>query len=107
MRIFELDSGSGEIGDIQLKYAQDGETLDIYAYKAGREAGHVQFEIEGRSASAIMLEVDPQFRGQGIAKAMYDYAKEELGYTVVRSNNLTPAGRAFWQKHRDYKRSWE
>jgi GNAT superfamily N-acetyltransferase len=38
--------------------------------------------------------IHPEYRGQGIAAVMYDYAKE-LGYHVERSSEQTDAGKHF------------
>jgi hypothetical protein len=58
--------------------------------------------------------VDPQdlfikdkFRGQGIAKIMYDFVKSK-GYKIQRSWDQTDAGAGFWNKHKgDDVRVWE
>jgi GNAT superfamily N-acetyltransferase len=41
--------------------------------------------------------VQPEYRGQGIAEIMYDWAKG-LGYTVQRSSDQTADGKRFWDK---------
>jgi GNAT superfamily N-acetyltransferase len=55
---------------------------------------------------ADMVEVDERYRGQGIAAAMYDYAKSQ-GYTIEKSSNLTPDGDHFWNKNRGEEPVWE
>jgi len=72
------------------------------------ELGHVTFNIDDSNG------VDPQdlfikdkFRGQGIAKIMYDFVKSK-GYKIQRSWDQTDAGAGFWNKHKgDDVRVWE
>lgn len=70
--------------------------------------GHVIFNIgDGKELDPQELEVVGRYRGQGIAKAMYDYVKSK-GYTIIRSWDQTDAGKGFWDKHRgEDVRVWE
>jgi hypothetical protein len=80
--------------------------IQIQAEANGRELGYVTFVQEGDTLLPQDLEVDERYRGQGIAAAMYDYAKS-LGYRIRRSGQQTDAGAAFWQKHRPGQNVWE
>ena len=70
--------------------------------------GHVAFNIgDNNDLGPQELKVDERYQGQGIARAMYDYAKSK-GYTIHRSYDQTPAGAGFWNKHRgEDVRVWE
>lgn len=72
------------------------------------ELGHVVFNIgDSNELDPQELEVDERYRGQGIAKVMYDYVKSN-GYKIVRSWDQTDAGAGFWNKHRgEDVRVWE
>jgi len=80
--------------------------IQIQAQANGRELGYVTFVQEGDSLLPQDLEVDERYRGQGVAAAMYDYAKS-LGYSIRRSGQQTAAGIGFWQKHRPGQNIWE
>ena len=80
--------------------------IQIQAEANGRELGYVTFVQEGDTLLPQDLEVDERYRGQGIAAAMYDYAKS-LGYRIRRSGQQTDAGAAFWQKNRPGQNVWE
>ena len=88
----------------------DNQVIVVRASSHGRELGQVLFTMDYDSQGLVLnpqdLEVDERFRGQGIARAMYDYAKN-LGYRIRRSGQQTDAGAAFWQKHRPGQNVWE
>ena len=70
--------------------------LTVKAYlKDGTQIGRVEFSIEGKNLQADQVVVNPEFRRQGIATMMYDYA-ESLGNTIVPSMLLSPDSEAFW-----------
>ncbi len=73
-----------------------------------KELGHVLFNIgDGNELDPQDLEVDERFRGQGIAKIMYDFVKSK-GYQINRSWDQTDAGASFWNKNRGSDvRVWE
>jgi ribosomal protein S18 acetylase RimI-like enzyme len=74
--------------------------LTIMAYDDGQLLGQVLFKLHGGTKLyPWQLEVQPEFRGKGIAKTMYDFAKEQ-GFTIQRSTYQTDAGSGFWDKHR-------
>jgi GNAT superfamily N-acetyltransferase len=67
----------------------------------------VQFQGKDTILVAQDLMILPEYRGQGIAAIMYDYAKE-LGYVVERSPEQTDAGKSFWDKNRGEEATvWE
>lgn len=70
--------------------------------------GSVAFNIhDNNELDPQDLKVDERYQGQGIAKAMYDYAKSK-GYKIHRSYDQTDAGAGFWNKHRgEDVRVWE
>lgn len=88
---------------IDLEARKDGPRFQINATSHGRELGRVVFDMQYQGNDTILVAQDlmirPEYRGQGIASIIYDYAKE-LGYQVERSPEQTDAGRAFWDKNR-------
>jgi len=76
-----------------------GRDFQITASSHGREMGRVLFHINDNTLIPDDLWVEEQYRGQGIAAVMYDWAKE-LGYRVVRSDSQTDDGKHFWDKNR-------
>jgi ribosomal protein S18 acetylase RimI-like enzyme len=96
-------------GGIDVEHHEDAEQPNIVWITAtthGRELGRVKFLRQGDRAVALDLAVKPQYQGQGIARIMYDYAKE-LGYKILRSSEQTDAGAGFWDKHRGTQEVWE
>ena len=96
-------------GGIDVEHVEDVEQpniIGIIASTHGRELGRVKFLRQGKTIVALDLAVKPQYQGQGIARVMYDYAKE-LGYKVLRSPEQTEAGAGFWDKYRGEKEVWE
>ncbi len=66
----------------------------------GKLLGFVIFNIgDSRELDPQELEVSEKYRGQGVAKVMYDYVKSK-GYKIVRSPDQTPDGKYFWDKNR-------
>ena len=70
--------------------------------------GSVAFNIhDNNELDPQDLKVDERYQGQGIARAMYDYAKSK-GFKIHRSYDQTDAGKGFWDKHRgEDVRVWE
>jgi len=100
-----MEDSSGINFDMQFD-PDTGSFAKLTARAHGRTLGLVKFFVDGDTLVADKLEVDERYRGQGIAAAMYDYAKSQ-GYTVEKSDDLTPDGEHFWKKNRDNKRVWE
>jgi len=96
---------------------REGITLDVVANSVSvviralageRELGRVVFDYrDDNTLVADELSVREQFRGQGIARIMYDYAKE-MGFRVQRSADQSDDGRAFWDRNRgEQGQVWE
>ena len=106
--------------DMSLEIQKDDEYVDdddtenqvvvVRASANGRELGHVLFVMSYDGQGLILnpqdLDVDERYRGQGIARAMYDFVKSR-GYRIRRSGQQTDAGAAFWNKYRPGKNMWE
>jgi len=93
--------------DFNMQIDQDtGSFATVTARAHGRTLGSVEFFVDGDVLVADQLEVDERYRGQGIAAAMYDYAKSQ-GYTIQKSPDLTPDGDHFWNKNRGDNTVWE
>jgi GNAT superfamily N-acetyltransferase len=88
---------------IDLEAWKDGLNFQINATTHGRDLGRVLFDLQYQGNNPVLVAKDlmihPEYRGQGIAAIMYDYAKE-LGYQVERSREQTDAGKQFWDKNR-------
>jgi GNAT superfamily N-acetyltransferase len=73
----------------------------------GISMASVIFGMDGRDLDPQSLRVDEKYRGQGIARVMYDYVKSR-GFVIHRSWDQTDAGAGFWNKHRgEDVRVWE
>lgn len=93
--------------DFDMEFDDDtGSFVTVTARAHGRVLGSVKFFMDGDHLEADMVEVDERYRGQGIAAAMYDYAKSQ-GYTIEKSSDLTPDGDHFWNKNRGEEPVWE
>lgn len=104
-----IPEGAVHRDGIDVDHHEDAEQPNIMWIRAsthGRELGRVKFLKKGDRAVALDLAVKPEYRGQGIARIMYDYAKE-LGYRVLRSAEQTDAGAGFWDKYRGRTEVWE
>ena len=66
---------------IDLVVSIDGATVDIRAMSGDSQMAYVVFDRDGDTLVADDLAVEEQYKGQGIAKIMYDYVKE-----VVKNN---------------------
>lgn len=96
---------------VDLEAWRDGLHFQIDATAHGRDLGRVVFDVQFQGKDTILVAQDlmilPEYRGQGIAAIMYDYAKE-LGYVVERSAEQTDAGKSFWDKNRGEEATvWE
>ena len=83
---------------IDISMQHDDDEIMITAAAGGRKLGSVLFVQDGDNLMPQDLEVDECYRGQGIARTMYDYVKS-LGYKIRRSGQQTDAGASFWAKH--------
>jgi len=91
---------------IEISIEKENDEIIVKALSNGRELGHVLFVDEGEYLMPQDLEVDERYRGQGIARIMYDYVKSK-GYRIRRSGQQTDAGAGFWDKHKPGKNIWE
>lgn len=92
---------------IDLVVNIDGAKVDIRAMAGDNQMAYVVFDRDGDTLAADDLAVDDQYKGQGIAKIMYDYVKE-LGFKVKRSSDQTGAGKSFWDRNKGVENSiWE
>ena len=93
-----------------IEMVENGHVLVINALDdwGNNVLGSVAFNIhDNNELDPQDLKVDERYQGQGIAKAMYDYAKSK-GYKIYRSYDQTDAGAGFWNKHRGKDvRVWE
>jgi GNAT superfamily N-acetyltransferase len=92
--------------DLEVTELPDEDQILITATSHGKTLGRVYFDIFDSQLVAADAEVASDYRGQGIAAIIYDYAKE-LGWEVVRSGRQTDAGAGFWDKHRPKQDVWE
>jgi hypothetical protein len=96
-----------DVGGIQLNVSIDGSEVIIRPIVDEYQAGYVVFDRDGSTLVPADLAIDEQFRGQGIAKIIYDYVKS-LGFTIRRSSDQTKAGKHFWDKNRgEDSQVWE
>ena len=92
---------------IDLVVSIDGATVDIRAMTGDSQMAYVVFDRDGDTLVADDLAVEEQYKGQGIAKIMYDYVKE-LGFRVKRSSDQLVAGKKFWDKNKGAENNiWE
>ena len=88
---------SEERNGITLRaWIEEAGRLEISASIDGREVGSVSFINFGDHLQASTAEVKPEYRRQGIARMMYDFA-EELGNDLEPSHALTDPGKEFWR----------
>lgn len=93
---------------IDLELKQNKDEVIVVASSQGRQLGYAQFQkIKDNHLIAAFVKVYPEYQGQGIAKVMYNYAKER-GFNIVRSYDQTPSGKKFWDKNRgEEEQVWE
>ena len=92
---------------IDLVVSIDGATVDIRAMTGDSQMAYVVFDRDGDTLVADDLAVEEQYKGQGIAKIMYNYVKE-LGFRVKRSSDQLVAGKKFWDKNKGAENNiWE
>ena len=102
-----ISEGRENYNGINILFQKDDEEVFVKASAGPRELGHVLFVIDGEYLIPQDLEVEERYRGQGIARVMYDYVKSK-GYKIVRSYDQTDDGKHFWDKYRgEDVRVWE
>jgi len=93
---YTLVAKHGALPYIPGKKATVSDQFRIEAYDGKAMIAWVNFENVVDNLEALDLVVQPDYRRQGIATAMYDFAKE-LSNTIVPSSKQTPDGKAFWK----------
>ena len=91
---------------IDISIEKEDDEIMVRASAGGKQLGSVLFVEYDGYLMPQDLEVDERFRGQGIARTMYDYVKSQ-GYRIRRSGQQTDAGSGFWAKHRPDQNVWE
>jgi predicted nucleotidyltransferase/GNAT superfamily N-acetyltransferase len=108
--LIERKKSREDFEGITIEMVENGHVLVINALDdwGNNVLGSVAFNIhDNNELDPQDLKVDERYQGQGIAKAMYDYAKSK-GYKIHRSYDQTDAGAGFWNKHRgEDVRVWE
>jgi GNAT superfamily N-acetyltransferase len=99
-----------DVEGMTIEMTKHGHQLVINALDdwGNKLLGFVIFNIgDDNELDPQELEVMDQYRGQGIARVMYDYVKSK-GYKIVRSYDQTDDGKHFWDKNRgEDARIWE
>lgn len=88
-----------EYAGMKLRYGFGDDVFQIYAYSMREQpmgAVIFRYDEEYRAYVADDVNVDERFRRQGVATAMYDFAKQTLNAPIRRSNDQTEKGKAFW-----------
>lgn len=68
---------------------------EVAILKDGNEVGSLTTQVQGDNLTVGRVAVNPEFRGTGLAKLMYE-AVSTLGGDIVRSSNQLPDGKAMW-----------
>ena len=100
MRASEFSNPSYDMSQVKITADySDPEFVEIDAFYQDRMIGRVEFEIQpDKVLESYWTFVEPEFRGCGLGRKMYDYARG-LGYKIRQSNALTAKGRQFWEKN--------
>jgi ribosomal protein S18 acetylase RimI-like enzyme len=86
---------------------EEGEDLYVDVTLGNKRVAGFIFDVVGNDLEASDMSVSPEFRGQGIAKQVYDMLKAK-GFTINRSQYQTDAGAHFWDKNKgDGSKVWE
>ena len=91
---------------IDIDVEEDADEITVRAMTGRRQMGYAYFVKDGKDLLPQDLEIDPRYQGQGIARVLYDFLKNQ-GYSIRRSGQQTAAGTGFWQKHRPGQNIWE
>ena len=96
-RVYIDEQGVAEDSDsdIKLSHSLSPGMLYVHASKDSTDVGGARFkQIDGVWTGDI-VHVYPQFRRQGFATMLYDYAEKLVG-KIVPSKTLKPKGKKFW-----------
>jgi GNAT superfamily N-acetyltransferase len=77
---------------------RDYPVFEVFAVIDGKQVGRLTFDVGSNHVRGV--EVDADYRRQGIATALYDYVENELGYHITPSKYLEPDGQKFWAARR-------
>ena len=116
-REFIIESRTEDFAGLKMRVRQDPYELVVSALDGdwgAKELGYVVMRKgDGNEIEADDLMVFDKYRGQGIAKAMYDYLKSK-GYKILKSPDVTQisdqgkeSGEHFWAKNRGEETVWE
>lgn len=83
------------IKDIELSHSMTVDMLYVHATIDGTDAGGARFKKIDGVWTGDIVHVYPQFRRQGIATKIYDYAEDLVG-KIIPSKTLKPKGKKFW-----------
>lgn len=89
-------SVSESIDNIEIIHEPSGRGHYIEARLDGQEVGRVWFNPTKGGYRASMAWVSQNLRRQGIARKMYQYARDNLGLDIVPSDVQSDDARAFW-----------
>jgi len=95
--IIQIESSKGPAGwsySVQV-HTEDGKLVGSVRFTKNGEI----FKGPKHTYSTDYVHVDKNYRGQGIARAMYDYFTEQVG-PIYRHEYQTPEGRQFWGKNK-------
>ena len=81
--------------DIKLSHSMSPDMLYVNASHNGSDAGGARFRNIDGVWTGDIVHVYPQFRRQGIATKMYNYAEDLVG-KIIPSKTLKPKGKKFW-----------
>jgi len=81
---------------VEIVHEPSGRGHYIEAQVDGREVGRVWFNPTKGGYRATMAWVSPDLRRQGIARKMYQYARDTLGLDIVPSDVQSDDAKAFW-----------
>ena len=82
-------------GDIELSHSMSPDMLYVHATSDGTDVGGARFKKIDGAWTGDIVHVYPQFRRQGIATKIYDYAEDLVG-KIIPSKTLKPKGKKFW-----------
>ena len=84
------------VDSVEIVHEPSGRGHYIEAQIDGREVGRVWFSPTEGGYKASMAWVSKDLRRQGIARKMYQYARDTLGLDIVPSDVQSDDARAFW-----------
>lgn len=92
-----------EYEGVELHVYKDGASVEVIAWDGENQIGYVVFDRDGQHLVSTDTVIHDEYKGRGIARKIYDYAKS-LGFTIRASSDQTAAGKHFWEKNRGTER---